>query len=335
MPKRIIGNPTTTPMAMPDLNSKVDREEGKGLSTNDFTNAYKEILDNFNGVSGGGITDLGTFEFRLNNEKEVPEDNEEYKNTIDGLVTSGIYICHLWDDLGGFTTDEIFIVVQSDMDRVIQVKFTTYELTDSGDNPIVYPKYRCAAITDADNDDLEWSSWENGFDNKIDKSAIVTTINEAYEDGYSDSKIPSIPLLVDNFLLYAETANDLDSFDIEKDWEKFPNVDIVQHMINPAPIADVPSTLEANKAYNFGFVDNLSLSFPTNANDGDVIYTTFFAEADDGKSPNLIIDTTNTCDIELIPENSTGYEIFAKYNGNLSGFGVNNRWIVNYSEYKL
>lgn len=29
-----------------DINNKVDKEEGKGLSTNDFTNTYKDILDN-------------------------------------------------------------------------------------------------------------------------------------------------------------------------------------------------------------------------------------------------------------------------------------------------
>ncbi|MGV4479620.1 hypothetical protein ACQ1PV_10640, partial [Ornithobacterium rhinotracheale] len=28
------------------LNQKVDKEEGKGLSANDFTNVYKEVLDN-------------------------------------------------------------------------------------------------------------------------------------------------------------------------------------------------------------------------------------------------------------------------------------------------
>ena len=41
----------------------------------------------------------------------------------------------------------------------------------------------------------------------------------------------------------------------------------------------------------------------------------------------LTIDTTNTCDIELIPEINTGYEIFGKFNGSI--------WIVNYSEYTV
>lgn len=105
--------------------------------------------------------------------------------------------------------------------------------------------------------------------------------------------------------------------------------------IHQEPITEIPTTLEPNKAYNFGFVHTLSLSFPTYANDGDVIYITFFAESDEGTLPNLVIDTTNTTDIELIPENSTGYEIFAKYNGNASAFGIDNYWIVNYSEFTL
>ena len=52
---KIIGNPTVTPMAVPDWNqndsTKADYIKnkptlGKGLSTNDFTNAYKEKVDN-------------------------------------------------------------------------------------------------------------------------------------------------------------------------------------------------------------------------------------------------------------------------------------------------
>lgn len=123
--------------------------------------------------------------------------------------------------------------------------------------------------------------------------------------------------------------------EIQDEYFEIPTVETTKGLINPTPITEIPETLEPNKAYNFGFVDNLSLSFPTYANDGDVIYITFFAEADEGTLANLVIDTTNTTDIELIPENSTGYEIFAKYNGNASKFGIDNYWIVNYSEFTL
>lgn len=39
-----------------ELNKKVDKVPGKSLSTNDFTDAYKEKLDNLNDIIGGSIT---------------------------------------------------------------------------------------------------------------------------------------------------------------------------------------------------------------------------------------------------------------------------------------
>ena len=71
-------------------------------------------------------------------------------------------------------------------------------------------------------------------------------------------------------------------------------------------------------------VEELALVFPTNANMGDVIYLTFKSGA---TATNLTIDTTNTCDIEVIPETNTGYEIFGMFNGSI--------WIINYSEYTV
>lgn len=94
--------------------------------------------------------------------------------------------------------------------------------------------------------------------------------------------------------------------------------------LNPTPIKTIPATLEPNKEYNFGEVTELVLAFPTEAEDGDVIYLTFKSGA---TATALTIDTTNTCDIEVIPEVNTGYEIFGKYNGSI--------WIVNYSEYTV
>ena len=88
------------------------------------------------------------------------------------------------------------------------------------------------------------------------------------------------------------------------------------------PITTIPTTLSSNKQYNFGEVTSLSLAFPTSAEDGDVVYLTFFSG---DSETSLTIDTTNTCDIEVVPETNTGYEIFGKYNGLV--------WIVNYSEY--
>lgn len=103
--------------------------------------------------------------------------------------------------------------------------------------------------------------------------------------------------------------------------------------IHSSPVEVVPDVLSPNKEYNLGIVDNLHLTFPSVANDGDVIYISFFAEASDGNSLNLVIDTTNTSDIELIPENATGYEIYAKYIKDNLGTFLGDYWVVNYSEY--
>ena len=99
--------------------------------------------------------------------------------------------------------------------------------------------------------------------------------------------------------------------------------------IHQEPLYAVPTTLEANAQYNLGERASLSLSFPTMTNDGDVIYLTFKS----GATPTtLTIDTTNTCDIECIPEANTGYEIFAKFVRTDMEDGF---WIVNYSEYTV
>lgn len=108
------------------------------------------------------------------------------------------------------------------------------------------------------------------------------------------------------------------------DEDKAEISDEVCNLVSPPPITTIPTTLTSNQQYNFGEVTELALAFPTVANDGDVIYATFIT----GETvTTLTIDTTNTCDIEFIPEANTGYEIFGKYNGSI--------WIVNYSEYTV
>lgn len=94
--------------------------------------------------------------------------------------------------------------------------------------------------------------------------------------------------------------------------------------LRPTPITTIPSTLNANTPYNLGELTELLLLFPTTATDGDVIYITFESGA---TATNLTVDTSNTSDIDLIPEVNTGYEVYAKYNGSI--------WIVKYSDYEV
>jgi len=99
----------------------------------------------------------------------------------------------------------------------------------------------------------------------------------------------------------------------------------LQDALYPPTVTDVPATLAVNTAYNFGSQANITLAFPTVANDGDVIYVGFVSR----DTTNLIVDTTNTFDFELIPEVNTGYEIYARCTTNEGEV----RWIVKYSEY--
>lgn len=88
------------------------------------------------------------------------------------------------------------------------------------------------------------------------------------------------------------------------------------------PLEAITTPLLPNKQYILGEMETLSLIFPSSASAGDVVYLTFLSG---NVETNLSIDTTNTCDIEIIPEKNTGYEIFGKFTGSL--------WIVNYSEF--
>lgn len=102
------------------------------------------------------------------------------------------------------------------------------------------------------------------------------------------------------------------------------------NIINSPVITEIPSSLEPNRAYNFGSVGTastpgLTLSFPRVAEEGDVIYIGFICQYE----LNLVVDTSNTFDFELIPEADTGYEIYAKCTTN-TGVVM---WIVKYSEY--
>ncbi len=64
------------------LGNKVDKVDGKGLSTNDFTNEDKEKLDSLSNSGGGGGNGgvyVGT---------ETPDENANVWINPDGIVTS-------------------------------------------------------------------------------------------------------------------------------------------------------------------------------------------------------------------------------------------------------
>lgn len=82
--------------------------------------------------------------------------------------------------------------------------------------------------------------------------------------------------------------------------------------------------LTANCNYFFTVDDNFILSFPTeDLTQGDTIYLNFECSTD----VTLIVDTSNTTAIDIIPEANKGYEVFGCWNGN--------KWVLGYDEYDL
>lgn len=106
--------------------------------------------------------------------------------------------------------------------------------------------------------------------------------------------------------------------------------------INKAPDRSQPNgdIFETNTGYHLGEQAFLRVEFPSEASDGDMIYLNFYS----GEIPtNFWMITTNTSDMELIPDANTGYEIYARYVMPISAefTELNGKWIVNYSEYTI
>ena len=205
------------------------------------------------------------------------------------------------------------------------LKDATEGVAGSGDDITVEPINAIAhAVIDLENQEpiqsnvqADWNE-ENPdnpayINNKPTLSSVATSGN--YEDLSNKPIIPSIKGLASIEYVDDELLSKSNKFETYTKTE-------VDNIINPYPITEPPTILEINKEYNFGEVETLSLVFPTIANDGDVIYLTFKSGE---VATTLAIDTTNTTDIEVVPEANCYYDIFAKFNGSV--------WLVNYSEY--
>lgn len=295
------------------IDNKVDKLSGKGLSSNDFTNTYKQMLDNF--IGDEGIINLGTFYWNFGG---GIEDNENFIEAVDNAMATGIYKLKLLNSESELSVDMIMLVVNSDMDSTFQVLFTPLSL-GFPTKDLRFPLFRTYYFSKDTNEEV-WSSWTDGFSEKVDKDIVTDNSDDVWEE-YSNKLIPAASVLVD-FVPERRVVYSVD--EIEDGYMEIPNVETTLGLINPPPITTIPTTLSPNKQYNFGEVTSLNLTFPTYADDGDVIYLTFYSGATE---TSLTIDTTNTCDIEFVPEKNTGYEVFGKFNGSI--------WIVNYSEYMV
>lgn len=157
---------------------------------------------------------------------------------------------------------------------------------------------------------------ENHWSSEINRDMVISKgkdCNEAALDLPQDLVTALLTRQSNVEIDMADTREDMNAMLIE-----------AEELIHPELITVAPEILESNKEYNFGEVAELNLVFPSTAESGDIIYLTFMS----GATPTtLTIDITNTCDIEVVPEVNTGYEIFGKFNGDI--------WVVNYDEYTV
>lgn len=292
-------NFATTIMTL--LGGKVDKVEGKGLSANDYTDADKAMVTNADSM--------------------VMEHDEKIRVMGDSLAQLDVDAGLLGDEIESHCADRSnphFVTKAqvglgnadntSDMDKPVSIA-TQVALDGKVD------KVEGKGLSTLDFTQEEKDTITNNKNFVQILNSTMTIQHSQFRDNLANlsEKVTEVEGTSTSAIGLAE-ANQADIIGIKNTISD----------INPAPITTIPSTLEANKQYNFGEVTELSVAFPTVANDGEVIYLTFYSGA---VATTLSVDTTNTCDIEVVPEVNTGYEIFGKYNGSI--------WIVNYSEYTV
>lgn len=262
------------------------------------------------------ITDLGTYYTWNKPEPGYSSTSDKYdraQTALDETYETGVYKFDEIDydfEKGGsvnYIKSSILLVAggrnQHNKKSTIQIwVYNVSDLTYGDPKAVTLPRIRYCYY-DFANDKYIWTDWSyDVYESSGDKSF-----------GFEDVRLKS---------------RDMSRVNINSDSYAYPTTTAVAKYVNsqlyPAPVTSIPSELKVNTPYNFGEVLNLNLTFPVSATDGDVVYLTFKSGLE---ATNLTIDTTNTSDIDIIPEANKGYEILGKYNGEI--------WIVNYSEYTV
>ena len=318
---------------------KVDKEEGKGLSANDYTNEEKEKLHNLDSdfkeakqnlenritqanddiASMGVLIEENKGEESYNPESSKSQSGKAVAEAIAGIVNSAPETLNTLEELAkalgndpNFATS-IMSLLGKKVDKIEGKVLSSNDFTDE-EKEILFnllEQYETIAR------ELGTSVYP-AIDGKVDKAeGYGLTLMEPTPDPELDDEYTWDRVYFEN-KAYIEGEEDVIRY------VEIYSVDGIKKLLYPKPQSKIPAVLKPNTQYNFGETASLSLAFPTVANDGDVIYATFITGE---TATSLTVDTTNTCDIELIPEKNTGYEIFGKFNGSI--------WIVNYSEYTV
>jgi hypothetical protein len=101
-----------------DLDAKVDKEDGKGLSSNDFTNDYKQKVDNFssgsvtsvNGETGDVVLDIPTALSELSDDSTHRLVSDTEKNTWNNKLSSETDPVFISSPANNITNDHITVL---------------------------------------------------------------------------------------------------------------------------------------------------------------------------------------------------------------------------------
>ena len=284
------------------LSTKVDKESGKGLSSNNFTNEEKEKLENINSdfiITGNASYDEETSTFYLsdmshtyddlrsayNDGKNLKVNLANYDSYYEASLTS---VCELEGVHGYFefaSSVASFVISKARCDRAGWSVITEFLVDEEG----LYDKV----------DKIEYERF------KDDLESGMFIVNSSFSSDYSG---------------YADYAlYDYDQNDIRETYA-------TKEELRPTPRATVTDTLFPNQPYHLSEPPS-KIAFPSaDVADGDTIYLTFMT----GDTPPTIeFYTTNTTEIDIEIEANTGYEIYGKY------FEHIGKWIVGYSEYTI
>lgn len=307
--------------------NKVDKSEGKMLSSNDFTDEHIEKLDEAHSTAFKNtdlidnihlILDENTPEESYTPESKKAQSGIAVAQAIAGIVNSAPETLNTLEELAKAlgndpnfaTTIMTLLGGKVDKIRADEIESELDAHSSNTKNPHKLTKSQ-----------LGLGSVDNTSDMEKPLSVAMQNEVDRLNGEINNNLKPAIEAKVNK-----EDGKALSSNDFTDELKsKLDNLDgeikgYLDHINEP--LESITTPLLPNKQYILGEMETLSLIFPSSASAGDVVYLTFLSG---DSETNLSIDTTNTCDIEIIPEKNTGYEVFGKFTGSL--------WIVNYSEF--
>ena len=299
-------------------NTKVDKEDGMGLSQNSFTDEHVEKLNKT-------VADI----------KTITESAPENLNTISKLASAIGNNPNFSEKI----SSDVKVALESSSSAVNSV---SGHIAQNNPHAITKDTIGLGNVDNTSDEGKPLSkaardALDKKFDKadaltKLDTSALITDYSEGLDKEDIDKYVPSFGLFanlsdsLEQFVMFDNITANMDG--------AIPGVvlvptvgaveDYVHSQLYVAPENTIPSTLEANKEYYLGKKSDIMLIFPTIASEGDTIYLNFETG---NLAASIGVDLSNTTDeFDLIPEPEMGYEIYAKYNGRV--------WILSYSEYK-